>query len=314
MPKLNDSLIDADSVKSLASCNIFTTYDFIQGDVDKIVSNSNLDIEATLALKHKFITDCSCEPITAYSSYMALQNCKAIKTNIKNFDYFLNGGVNKGSILELCGLAGSGKTQLCLSLALQAALHGTEVEYIDTKLEFSASRCNALLPAELSDREMDKALENITVSTIKNIYELISKIDSLNTNFKNASIEERIVIIDSVTAPYLSLVGISSSKGFSLLNYLATILKKLASSWNCAVIVTNLGAKYFEVDEDEEPRRNINEVKPLLGKYWMHVPNTRILISQNGPFTSERTLSILKSDYLESKKTMEISITEKGVT
>ena len=62
------------------------------------------------------------------------------------------GGVLKGSILELCGPSGCGKTQICHSIAVNCAVDLISVDVIDTKNDFSATRCNILLPSGLNDK------------------------------------------------------------------------------------------------------------------------------------------------------------------
>lgn len=67
---------------------------------------------------------------------------------IFSLDSLLNGGIPVGYITELCGLAGSGKTQLSLQLAVNCARHDTNtILYVDTKGDFSAIRIQKILDA-----------------------------------------------------------------------------------------------------------------------------------------------------------------------
>lgn len=52
----------------------------------------------------------------------------------------LSGGIREGQLTELVGESSSGKTQLCLSIALRTALRNEGVIYLDTTASFSASR------------------------------------------------------------------------------------------------------------------------------------------------------------------------------
>ena len=53
---------------------------------------------------------------------------------------FLIGGLECGRIYEICGFSGSGKSQICLSIAAHVSSFGKSVIFIDTKNDFSASR------------------------------------------------------------------------------------------------------------------------------------------------------------------------------
>lgn len=60
----------------------------------------------------------------------------------------LGGGIPKGYITELCGLADSGKTQLCFQLSINCARKSNiTVLYVDTKGDFSAVRIMKILDA-----------------------------------------------------------------------------------------------------------------------------------------------------------------------
>lgn len=54
-------------------------------------------------------------------------------------DFFLNGGLVAGDIVEVAGRTASGKTQLCMTLAVAVASQGLPVLYIDSG-DASASR------------------------------------------------------------------------------------------------------------------------------------------------------------------------------
>lgn len=65
-----------------------------------------------------------------------------------SLDAVLGGGISIGYITEVCGLADSGKSQLCLQLAINSVKYSENtVLYIDTKGDFSAIRIQKILDA-----------------------------------------------------------------------------------------------------------------------------------------------------------------------
>lgn len=68
-------------------------------------------------------------------------------------DELLGRGLQLGTVTELCGLPGVGKTQLCMQLAAAAPLHshfggaGGDTIYVDTEGSFSASRFREIASA-----------------------------------------------------------------------------------------------------------------------------------------------------------------------
>ena len=118
-------------------------------------------------------------PINAHKSILSPS---FISTNIPGLDQLLNGGLPKGSITEICGPPGVGKTQLCLFLCVQAFLSSynatrnagcnnvaasistslktqpplpahTRIIYIDTEGAFSAERLQVLAQSILGAAE-----------------------------------------------------------------------------------------------------------------------------------------------------------------
>ena len=83
-------------------------------------------------------------------------------------------------------------------------------------------------------------------------------------------------------------------------------MKEMVVEYNVTMILTNLGVIYNENGE-EQINRNINEVKPLMGKYWEHIPNTRIIVTRDSE-TNKRRLMVYKSNYMvNTTETLNIS-------
>uniref|UniRef100_A0A161MD99 Dna repair protein rad51-like protein 4 n=1 Tax=Triatoma infestans TaxID=30076 RepID=A0A161MD99_TRIIF len=79
---------------------------------------------------------------------------------IYRLDELLNGGLLTGTILEMCGMSGSGKTQICLTITLNIVLEmKSNVTYIDTKRDLCSSRFLQILHTR-TYKEESLVLEN----------------------------------------------------------------------------------------------------------------------------------------------------------
>ena len=66
---------------------------------------------------------CSVQPVSAWNLFLtATTSPSRITTFSRSLDSLLDGGVPLGSVTEICGAPGVGKTQLCVQLAVNALI------------------------------------------------------------------------------------------------------------------------------------------------------------------------------------------------
>jgi len=94
-----------------------------------------------------------------------------LPTGLESLDAALRGGIRVGTITEICGRAGAGKTQLAMQLCIMAAKHCQGSIYIDTEKKLSLPRLQ-----EIADSCV--ALGNINPSRFT---------ETDNTNTSNAN-------------------------------------------------------------------------------------------------------------------------------
>lgn len=169
-----------------------------------------------------------------------------IRIPSRTLNQILDGGFHCGTMTELCGGIGSGKTQICFqaSVAVQldkkyGGLKG-KVVYIDTRDGFSPLRITDLIQGYrnrhgnlfLSDENL---LKNIAVFSPKSVSELYDIIDSLKKRCGNHP-EIRLLIVDSLS----HLIQFSNDSWHRTKTYFYTLklLRDLTHS-NIAVIVTS---------------------------------------------------------------------------
>ncbi|XP_058983949.1 DNA repair protein XRCC3-like [Musca domestica] len=190
-------------------------------------------------------------------------------------DKCTQGGIVTRGITEICGVAGSGKTQLLLQLSLMSQLPlefgglGAGVAFICTEHAFPSKRLH-----ELSKTFTQKYpsininyLAQVHVQQIHNSEQLL-KCCAEHLPPLMASERIRLIIIDSVAAVFRTYSDfIQRARD---MRKLANCLLNLGDRYNCAVIcvnqVTSISKKQSEI--------------PCLGLAWSHLGRTRLRISK----------------------------------
>lgn len=152
--------------------------------------------------------------------------------------------------------------------------------------------------------------------SVIDIYNLITCLHGLKQKL------DPIIIIDSLPALYLSFIGIYKNDGklkiFKLIpisylffiflglcyiNHISSVLKYLCNK-NATILITNLAVKNCDF---------INNFKPAIGKYWFHIPNTRLMITSIIN-QQQMCINISKSAYIPLDYKCILSINDHGVS
>jgi len=169
-----------------------------------------------------------------------------ITTGSKNFDELLGGkGVETRAITEAFGAYGSGKTQLGLTLAVNAQLplekggaSGKSV-FIDTEGTFRPARIKQI--AESLGANSEKVLKNIFVARAFNSDHQILLLEKISEMIKNGE-PIKLLVVDSLTAHFRAEFagrGQLADRQQKLNKYIHKGLMDLAEKHNLAVYVTN---------------------------------------------------------------------------
>lgn len=162
-----------------------------------------------------------------------------ISTGSEEFDELMGGGIESQSITEVYGEFSSGKTQVALQLAVnvQKREDPQKAIYIDTEDTFMPERVKEI--AEQQDMDPDEVLENIFVARAFNSDHQIL----LGEKAQEIAEENDIglIVVDSLTGEFRSdYVGRGQlAERQQKLNKHMKHLKKLATAYNAAVVVTN---------------------------------------------------------------------------
>jgi len=171
------------------------------------------------------------------------QNMIKCTTGSQELDRILGGGIETSAITELIGEFGSGKTQICFTLAVTSQLpveeggFGGNVCVIDTEGTFMPERVMQI--AEEKGLDPTKILEGILIARAYNSEHQIILINSLPELVEKSGI--KLVIMDSMIGHFRGEYigrGTLAERQQKLGSCLSKLLR-VAEAFNISVVLTN---------------------------------------------------------------------------
>ncbi|UJR27589.1 hypothetical protein I4U23_008870 [Adineta vaga] len=261
-------------------------------------------IDAEIILE-KLLSILIVQPKNVYD--MLTESSPYIPTKLPTLNRYLNGGLRRGSLIELCGSWGSGKTQFCLQLTAQCCLMGLRTIYIDTEHTFSSIRLLNMIGG--FDSKQEHLLELVRTETIFDSDLLMKTLTAIENEFEEEMKNNKkdlcpaLLIIDSIAAPLrMSTMGYSRE---NILLLFTDCAKRLALRYNLLVLVTNqvttkrrstvLTEKHNDNSSSTTNKKLANDfyTSVALGKAWSYSVNVRLAISYQGD--TRRQLIVGKS-------------------
>ncbi|AIY89120.1 DNA repair and recombination protein RadB [Geoglobus acetivorans] len=214
-----------------------------------------------------------------------------LETGSKCIDDILGGGVETGTITQIYGESGTGKTSLCLMLAYNTAKEFS-VAYIDTE-GLSAERIDQIF-------EDKSVLSNIYIYEVFDFRQQSTAVKELARLLKSREI--KLIIIDSLTALYRSELE-DESRQIRVKRELTsqlTFLLGLARKHDLAVVFTN--QMFTDV--------NSGEIRPIGGPSIDHLSKTIISLEKT---RDERIARLVKHRSMPEGIYCFFKITNRGV-
>ncbi|XP_070509295.1 DNA repair protein RAD51 homolog 1-like [Chironomus tepperi] len=230
---------------------------------------------------------------TADSYFSHEEKFEKIKFNAESLDELLQGGIDLGCITEFYGQSGSGKTQLCLQLALNCqlprqlgGLEGKAI-YISTDKAFPIKRLAQMEKAMKTEPKIN-FLDNIFIfefNTGKNFEHFVENDLKMILSVNQGCI--KLIVIDSIAGIYRTETNyIERAKE---MGKIFRELQKAADKHNIAIVATN------HVTAD--PNKLNNSEIPAIGNFWSTLLTTRIRVNK-----TEQIKQIKVNDQEESLK------------
>ncbi|XP_018018635.1 DNA repair protein RAD51 homolog 2 [Hyalella azteca] len=201
------------------------------------------------ALQQQLYGICAPSSTTAWALLQEERRARPLSSGQEELDVLMAGGFHRGTVTELAGPSGVGKTQWCLSLSLQCLLGGSSpapVIYIDTEAAFTPQRVVEMLSERLSEAEqarLPELLASIVVHRPSSVEHLQKILDGLE--LQALELGAGAVIVDSIASlvrkqfPAHAPGGGGHWQKIFVLADWAARLKTLAANCKLAVIVTN---------------------------------------------------------------------------
>lgn len=217
-----------------------------------------------------------------------------LPSNCKPLDDLLGGGFESGVVTQIFGEAGSGKTNVCLQLAIECVKGGKKAIYIDTE-GISADRFKQIAGENAKDIAKDIII--FEPHSFEEQYAAVRETEKIST--ENIGV----IIVDSATAYYRFELDNddSSIRTRRELSNQIGFLHSLARKRDMVVLITN--QVYTDI--------NTNTLKPIGGSSLEHISKTIIQLEKAG--SGSRRAKIWKHRSRPEGATCEFTITSDGI-
>ncbi len=166
-----------------------------------------------------------------------------IRTGLEKLDEILGGSLRSGTITDIFGASGTGKTQLTLQIIANSLLDNNTIFYQDTTGNFRPER---LLEMRTSKNLDSHFLDKIHVGRITNVAEQQNSLDKINKS------DFSLIIIDNVT----DLFSFEYPKEEQILEKTIQFskymkrLSQIASETKIPIVITNMMRKVDETEKE----------------------------------------------------------------
>ncbi|XP_075982704.1 X-ray repair cross complementing protein spindle B [Anticarsia gemmatalis] len=264
-----NSLLPLGILEALDKAGIATVKQILILSVWDIKKYTNLSIDDINVVKN-IVSDSLCPQIVTADCLKKEDSLlhTRIHTGCTAIDEVLKGGLRRGTITEIYGESGSGKTQLALQIVLNNWAKGSV--YICTEDLFPTKRFEEMkthLP--MFDPVNVDYGKNIFVEHITETNDLLACI-SVRLPKLLEKTELSIVVIDSIAAPF-RCESVNYIKRAEELREIAISLTAVAQKYSIAILCINQVTASFNETAN---------VLPSLGLAWSNMVTTRIMIKK----------------------------------
>jgi len=210
----------------------------------------------------------------------------------EKLDELLGGGFEVGTVTQIFGEAGSGKTNICLQLAIETVKNGKKVIYIDSE-GFSPERFE-----QIAGNGVGKIAKDIIVYEPMNFEQQYTAIKDIEKVIDKVGV----IILDSAATFYR--FELDDERDVALIRELANQIAHLlglARKYGVAVVFTN--QIYTDIERDE--------YRPLGGNMIEHLSKVIVQLEKVG--IGRRKATLRKHRSMPEGIACEFVLTQEGV-
>ncbi len=220
-----------------------------------------------------------------------------LSTGCSPLDAILNGGMESGTITELYGGGGTGKTNLCLQLTRNAALQGKKVLYLDTE-GVSTERLK-----QMSRGRSDEVLQNTLFFRAHSFEEQEKRLDEIERISFSGNLDLGLIVVDSMTIFYRTLLNSKDHQNAtSRLGRQMIKLLRIARKIDVPVLITTQ-VYQNQSDGSEQP----------VGGHMLYHNSKTILKIEKGRGRHSRRVCIIKHRSVPERESIECRICDDGI-
>lgn len=245
----------------LRQSGVQSLVDLLSLPPERLSNLLQIPFSAVCELRESLLTSWAPSPQPATCLYT---EPSTLPTGSPALDSLLGGGLQLGSVCEVFGGPGSGKTQLCLTASALCALGGGRVAFIDTRGGLDTARLLQVLTCQATTgQEVPSSLARVSVALATSPASLLSALQQL------PALAPGLVVVDCLTTPVMPLVTDNSLQAaFALGSRAAQLLLKAADGGAAVLVTSNLKAG------------KEGGSQPALGGVWRGLAHTRLLLEQ----------------------------------
>ncbi|CAM9287855.1 unnamed protein product [Chrysoparadoxa australica] len=323
--------IGQQTIEALGKIGLHTLEDVQGYNALDLAAELKIDVEEAYRVMQEVETAADPSQETRTVLDMAIDPSQGfVLTFSRAVDGMLGGGVKRGEVTEVCGLPGTGKTQLAMQCALDCQIpttmggQGGEAVYIDSEGSFTYERAAQMAEAVALHLKkaaqarsggaatdaivhalavtQDRLLAGIHVFRVHNYREQLAVQQALS-EFLREHPKVCLVVVDSISFHFRHSL-IDNGLRTRLLSKMAQHWNKLAQEHSIAVLMVN--QMTTRVDRQSEGG---SRLVPALGESWAHVATSKMMLYWRG---AQRCAELLKSPRLQCQ-TVAFRVSKLGV-
>ena len=266
-------LLDKRCVTLLSQFNIRTLSQLVAAKPEKLSSILGRSYTVVCKLRKDLLAEFASFPVLGLEDYQSkLEREASISTGNSNLDKMLGGGLRGGTVYEVYGYPGTGKTQLCLTAACNSLIRNGTVIVIDTKGDFCADRFIEILSSRSScgaNSSLNDRLKICSARTAGSLLESVQVIDQMEGQ------DVSLLVVDNISLPVMRLVIDGDIQtGMNIGSRISQLLHKIADCKGSAVLlVSNMKGGTGNCSSGFS-------CVPALGSVWNCTAGVRILLTR----------------------------------